>query len=381
MNILWIPHTPRKKGFKHRHEHLIDRLKEKHDIHIVEWDTYGNNLVSLTKIPSSLNYSHRYQDGVHYHHIARFYDIKRKLSKEKSKASCLNEVLFQKQIRYIIRRCSIEVMIGGPSSYLIGFPPYDTGVPFIFDYLDCADWSEDTGWKESDITYIKNATAVVSASRIGYEQAKRYNNKVYYLPNGVDIKRFQNKSGKAVRKKLGLIGKKVISLIGITCCPSLYFIDAVVMLSREREDIKCLIVGDNIMMPMIRKKVAKYGDIFILTGPIDYSEIPEYFAATDIGLYPQARNPYYHAMSPIKIFEYTASGKWIVVSPQLDEVTYFGFPNVIFSQPNADTLKEAIRSCLDRKPPSVPENIMNYDWKNLSDRLEKILYSIRRLED
>lgn len=376
MNILWIPHYPRKKGFMHRHEHLIERLREKHNIHIIEWDTYGNGLVSITSIPGSLNYSHRYQDGVHYHHIARFYDIKRKLSKEKSKASCLNEVLFQKQVRYIIRRFNIEIMIGGPSSYLIGFPPYDTGIPFIFDYLDCADWSEDTGWKESDITYIKNAAAVISVSRIGYEQVKTYNDTVYYLPNGVNIGYFQNISGEKVRKRLGLIGKKVISLIGITCCPSLYFIDAVGMLSRKRQDIKCLIVGDSVLMPIIRKKVAKYGDSFILTGPIDYSKISGYFAATDIGLYPQGDNPYYQAASPIKIFEYTASGKWIVVSPQLDEVTYFGFPNVIFSKSDVDSLKETITDCLDREPPSMPENIWDYDWQKLANRLEKILYSI-----
>ncbi len=376
MNILWIPHTPRKRGFKHRHEHLIENLKDRHNIHIVEWDTFGDTPTGITNIVGSLNYSHRYLNGNHYHHLARFYDIHRRMSREKSKASSVNEVLFQNQIRHILRRFEIDVMVGGPSAYLTGFPPFDTGIPFIFDYLDCADWSVDNDWKKADIIYIKSSAAVVAVSHLGCKQAKMYSDNVYYVPNGVDVIRFQNASGEAVIEKFRLGDKKVISLIGITCSPSLYFIDAVGELGRERSDVRCLIVGESSIMPHLRKRVRKYGKTFVLTGPILYGEIPGYFAATDVGLYPQDNLLYYHAANPIKVFEYAASGKWVVVSPQLDEITHLGFHNVVFSEPNVESLKNAIGGCLDRESPAVPANISDYDWQKLAGKLENILYTI-----
>ena len=370
---------PRTKGFKHRNEHIIDRLKKRHRLHVIEWDTFSDTLKGLIGIAGSITYYYKYQNGVYYHHIVRFYDAVRRLSRDKSKASIFNEVIFQKQVRYIIKRFDIDIMVAGPSSYLTGFPPFNTDIPLIFDYLDCADWSVDNNWKKIDINYISRATAVIAASNIGLKQAKLYNKNVYYVPNGVDVYRFQGISGKRVRKKYGLADKKIVSLIGITCDPSLYFIDALGELNKERGDLRCLIVGDATVIPEIGRRVKQYKDTFILTGPVVYARIPEYFAATDIGLYPQYEGLYYHAMSPIKVFEYTASGKWIVVSPELDEVARLGFSNVIFSKPDLISLKKAIGSCLDREPPKVTQDIFDYDWQKLADKFENILHLIFKL--
>ena len=39
------------------------------------------------------------------------------------------------------------------------------------------------------------------------------------------------------------------------------------------------------------------------------SEVADFFAATDVGLYPGDKNAYFDAASPLKILEYTAAGK------------------------------------------------------------------------
>ena len=92
---------PRQKGIRIRHEYLIEYLKRKHTVHCLEWEVFSDNKRDLLGALRSFNYSFREEDGVIYHHIARMYDLKRRLSREKANAFFLNEKLFKRQIRYI----------------------------------------------------------------------------------------------------------------------------------------------------------------------------------------------------------------------------------------------------------------------------------------
>jgi len=91
-------------------------------------------------------------------------------------------------------------------------------------------------------------------------------------------------------------------------------------------------------------------------------------------MYPVDETTYYHAASPIKIFEYTAAGKPVVV-PHIREAERIGFDNLVFTDPTPEAYAEGLLEALDSPPASVPE-IRRYDWQSLSDRLDRFLSQV-----
>lgn len=365
MRILWIPHATWLKKGRQRNQYLIERLKNRHGIHILAWTEpkgprlryFLNPLVHL----KALKEWTKKEDGVWFHHFRRFclsrFDFFR----------MLNESFFQRKIREIVDEYGIEVIIYGPNYYLHGFPPFDLDIPLLFDY---SDYVNDAEVRD---TYLKKSAAVLCVSKVLHEDAKKYNNNCFYLPNGIDTEKFKNTDTLKVRKKYGLEKNKLISLIGITCSKSLYFLDAFPLIKKKVPDIKFLIVGDSYLLPEMKRRVKSYKEDVIFTGWVDYNEIPDYFAATDVGTYPVDENIYFDSACPIKILEYTATKK-PVVSTNLAELRNLKFSNIIFAESNAKDFADMVISALINSF-EYPD-LTDYDWKNLAEELERILNQI-----
>ena len=129
-------------------------------------------------------------------------------------------------------------------------------------------------------------------------------------------------------------------------------------------------VGDNYLLPRIKKKSKEIKDDVILTGWVDPTKIQNFFAATDIGTYPADKNIYFDSACPIKIIEYTAAKKPIV-STRLKEVYNMNFGNIKFAEDNYIDFTKKILECQDFKP-EYPD-LKKYDWKILSHKFEKVL--------
>jgi glycosyltransferase involved in cell wall biosynthesis len=83
------------------------------------------------------------------------------------------------------------------------------------------------------------------------------------------------------------------------------------------------------------------------TGPFPYGDLPALLAACDVGLVPFLRTPLTHAVSPLKLFEYLASGL-PVVATRLDEIEATSPPALLCDTP--DAFAGAVASVLDGDP-------------------------------
>jgi glycosyltransferase involved in cell wall biosynthesis len=129
-------------------------------------------------------------------------------------------------------------------------------------------------------------------------------------------------------------------------------------------------------LPEILRRAQGADDIVRIEGTVPYQEIMRYFMATDVGLYAVDNEPYYHRASPLKIFEYAAMGKRVVVAPWLDEVARNSLPNVSFCEPDAEPLAKHILSLADNEPACVESNLSSYDWTVLAAQVEDVLAQI-----
>lgn len=366
MKLLWIPHGTWQRKIRQRDQYFIDILKKNHEIHILTWtEPEGPGarhfLNPYPHIKALKNWKIK-EDNLQIHHLGRLcLSTSRQIRR-------INEFYFQKRIKEIVDKNDIDTVICGPNYYLNGFPPFDLEVPLIFDY---SDYIADMDVKK---VYLEKSDAVLCVSNVLLEEAKKINPNSYYLPNGVDTEKFKNGDGGKIRNRLNLENAKIVSLIGLTCSESLYFIDALPLIKKQVPNVKYLIVGENYLRQKMEEKVRKkYEEDVIFTRWVPYEEIHNYFLVSDVGIYPVDKNIYFDSACPIKVLEFSAAKKPVVSTP-IKELEYWNFPNIMTAEPTVEDFSIGVVKALTSKF-KFP-NLQKFDIEYLAKKLEKILKKI-----
>jgi glycosyltransferase involved in cell wall biosynthesis len=393
MRILWVPHAPLGFG-RSRAEHLMETLAKRHEVYALNFNVHQERFRYLSDL---LRYRPR-QNPAGYEEIP----LTRIPKAEWLNTLFLNRAIIREAWR---RRCDVVVL--SPNPYLIGYVNFARlrqYIPIVCDYVDDGAWSEEDdkgqasgegasrrsvrrrratarAWPGYVRSYVESSDAVICVSRLLTQQARTVNPLSFFIPNGVDLARFKAyRAAHTVREcKLALgIDPEVfvISIIGMTCSSRLYFVDATLALARSGRKVLLLLVGPSPLLPEILRRAQGADDIVRIEGTVPYQEIMKYFMATDVGLYAVDDEPYYHRASPLKIFEYAAMGKRVVVAPWLDEVARNLLPNVSFCEPDAEPLAKHISSLADNGHPSIETNLSSYDWTVLAAQVEDVLAQV-----
>jgi len=174
-------------------------------------------------------------------------------------------------------------------------------------------------------TVLSSATQVVAVSEsltrwmIGMGVAPE---RITVSSNGVDVERFgRGVTGAAeVRQRYGLMGSPVIGFVGSLkgWHGTANLIRAITLIARERDDTDLphlVIVGDGPERSLLESLAREEGiaHLTTFTGSVNHDEIPAYIAAMDIVTAPYDELPA-HYFSPLKLFEYMASGRPIVAA-------------------------------------------------------------------
>jgi glycosyltransferase involved in cell wall biosynthesis len=239
-----------------------------------------------------------------------------------------------------------------------------TKVPVVFDYVD-----KSPTWIESK--YCACSERIIAVSDALQKEVKQYGKPSIVIPNGVDLQRYRATDRKAAKDRLGLSGKTVVSLIGLTCSPTLYFVESIAKLQQLLPDLAFLIIGEGPLQSKISEAGRRLGIRDIRApGFVPNAEVHFHYAATDIGLYPGEDTDYYRHSSPLKIVEYSAAGAQVVSSP----VDMFSdWPNVRITPPTSIAFTDSILAAL-KAPRSAPP-LAHLDWKFLSRQFLKELQS------
>jgi len=285
----------------------------------------------------------------------------------------LNQIILNLCFRIIVKKEKIDIAITGPNAAFVGYikRPH---IPLVFDLLDCSDWSHDNPWMEMEKRYFLNSDGVLAVSMIAEKIAEKYNKNVLLLPNGVEVEKFQTEKRVEAKRKIGMEGKKIISIIGPTFSTKNRFMEAIMNIVQKHNNVRFFIVGENDKVRQLRVKF-KHPSI-IYHSYVPYNKIHHYFIASDVGLYPVDDSPYYHCAIPLKVLEYSAAGSWVVVSPKLEGVASLNLPNVVFCSDNADDIEKTLTGLLNQPAPDATERLKHLHWDVLSEKLEEFLMNI-----
>lgn len=217
--------------------------------------------------------------------------------------------------------------------------------------------------------------------------------KILWSPDAVDLNNFVGLlDSDNIRQKLGLpLGRKIITYIGKlkTMGKSKGAENIVEIFPKILDENKkafFLLVGINTseisdMIKVFEKfKISK--DSYKLVTHVPRKEVPNYLKASDILImnYPNIEH-YALYMSPMKLFEYMASGRSIVASdlPSIREILNEN-NSVLVAPNNKEDLIDGIKKVLDNEELSdrigrqALVDVQNYTWDK---RVERIINFIR----
>lgn len=200
--------------------------------------------------------------------------------------------------------------------------------------------SERAVWRAAD--YVLPVTEVLAGHvrRAGVDPSR-----IVVIPNGVNPERFGESAarGGGTRRRLGLDGKRVLGFTGFV--REWHGLDRaldVVSGHGQALNLHLLIVGDG---PGCRALIDEanasgVGHRVTLTGVVGREEVAAHVAVFDVALQPSVV-PY---ASPLKIFEYLASGKAIVApdGANIREILSDGVNALLFDPREAEAFGRAV---------------------------------------
>lgn len=199
--------------------------------------------------------------------------------------------------------------------------------------------------------------------------------------DGVDLSDFSMNNDKAgLRRKLGLAqNKKIVGYVGhLTTMGAGKGIDDLLeaMKILQKENVQLVIVGGTEEDIADYKKQTSGIDV-VFAGHKSHDLIPSYLGAFDVLAMPFPQNPHYaRYMSPLKMFEYMASGRPIVATrlPTVEEV--LNELNSVLVEPNSpEDLVRGIKRVIDdpelglKISSQALKDIQFYTWQKRASRI------------
>lgn len=236
--------------------------------------------------------------------------------------------------------------------------------------------------KQKDRAFSGGTDYIVASAGALYDEAVAAvgKDKVVLVPNGVDTDHYRNHASddvtlsdafRAFRRKY----PKVVGYFG-ALAPWIWY-EEVNKLIKSRPDLGFIFIGPDYYGGLDRISKAKN---VLCTGPIDYQDLPAYAKNFDVCLIPFEPGEIARTTSPLKLFEYFALEKPVVVTSAMNEC--ISFPEV-FAGANADELSGQIDKAFAVKDdPAFKARLAELadenDWDHRAGAYEKVFESLKK---
>jgi len=189
--------------------------------------------------------------------------------------------------------------------------------------------------EELEIEICRKSSVVFATAQDLVVRAERWAKNVVYLPNGVDLERFDL----SVEEPECLAEIPHPRLLYVGAISGWYDMDVLDEITDKRPDAHLVLVGpiagtsdvQNVLKARMKTLSAKPNVHYL--GFQSPTLVPGLMRHCDVGLIPFQCDEFTHSISPIKLFEYAAAGL-PVVSRNLDETRRQGGPTFYYDTPS-----------------------------------------------
>lgn len=246
----------------------------------------------------------------------------------------------------------------------------------LYDYIDnvFGFTSLPNHLQDEWVQTIRRADLITVTSPVLERQVRKYrNNDIYYVGNGVEYDVFSKSTGDFQSFDLPT-GKPIIGYVGSVypwldydlikyVCTTMLEID-VVFIGRVHPDIYRLV-----------EQLKQLPNIHFL-GFKPYREIPSYLARFDVGIIPFQKNELTAAVNPVKLYEYSATGKPTVTTDFSEDVLQY--KDTIFVARTREEFVSGVRRALEKSRDtafidSLKAFARQHDWSTKTSRIIELL--------
>lgn len=191
-----------------------------------------------------------------------------------------------------------------------------SGVPPSSLTYKIAHMAEKFGYDNSDcVVVVTNGLGKLIKDEYGVPEEK-----ISVVPNGADTEVFKQYNKLEARRKLGLpIAGTILMYHGSFTAyhnvPKLVKVFSEYIRGGRKKNIYLMLVGNRskINLDKISEKNKLLNQNLIFVKEVPREEIPYYISASDIGIVPIKRDRHFQYMIPLKLYEYAACGKPVLL--------------------------------------------------------------------
>ena len=235
------------------------------------------------------------------------------------------------------------------------------------------------GWEGAVFGGADRLIAVSTGVKAHIEHLDVAASRVTVIHNGVDVDRFHDADGSAVRARHNLGDATVVGFSG--SLKPWHGVDALLeAFAKLPSATRLLIAGDGPEGLALRRlaEVLGIADRTVFSGAVPHDRMPEYLAAMDVGVAPyEAQSGFY--FSPLKVVEYLAAGLALGTTEQGDLGEMVGDAGLLVPPGDTPLLAAALGElCGDpARRRSLGEaasaRSLLYDWDTVAGRVEQVL--------
>jgi glycosyltransferase involved in cell wall biosynthesis len=200
--------------------------------------------------------------------------------------------------------------------------------------------------------------------------------KIFVIPNGVDVRTFNGEGKSKSRSELSLKDEKVCLYFGrLDEWAGVNMIREISSVFEHKQpDVRFLVVGGGSGECGFPRNVVRVKEV-------PHWKVPEVIAAADVVLVPFPETEVSHAASPLKLFEAMAMRKPVVASmvSGVKEVVINGYNGLLVDPGRTHEWVEAVQAVLSSKSlqmrlgKNAEESMKKYDWNVLASQFESAL--------
>lgn len=245
----------------------------------------------------------------------------------------------------------------------------------IYDYLDDINvfWGNHAEISIGHARMLSDAQIIVTTAVKLYDEVIQTRKDVLLIPNGVDFVHFDkiyDDNSPVIPEDFKPIVALKRPIIGYYGALARWFdYDLLYKVALLKPEYSFVLIGPDYDGTLLQTGLSKYPNIFWL-GVKTYQELPNYLHLFDVATIPFIVNDITNATSPLKLFEYMAGKKPVVVTPMQESMRYPGVLVGNGPEEFADQIDRAIEMRFDPSYQLILQNVVKENtWEKRAQYL------------